>query len=37
MSSEWVEEYIDAWNSHDGTRIASFMATDATYRGPGRG
>ena len=27
----WSTEYLDAWNSHDGERIASFMAQDATY------
>jgi steroid delta-isomerase-like uncharacterized protein len=26
-----MQHYLDAWNSHDGTRVAAFMAQDATY------
>ena len=31
MGAEWVDGYLDAWNSHDGTRVAAFMAPDVTY------
>ena len=27
----WSVDYLDAWNSHDGERIASFMTPDASY------
>ncbi len=27
----WVAPYHDAWNSHDGGRVAAFMAEDVTY------
>ena len=27
----WMETYLDAWNGHDGSAVASFMAEDATY------
>ncbi len=31
MDTEWVERYLEAWNSHDGARVAAFMADDVTY------
>ena len=31
MGAEWVERYLDAWNSHDGSQVAAFMAEDVTY------
>ena len=27
----WMETYLDAWNKHDGSAVAGFMAEDATY------
>lgn len=27
----WMDEYLDAWNSRDAARVASFMADDGTY------
>lgn len=27
----WMDEYLDAWNSHDAERVASFMADGAIY------
>lgn len=27
----WYDDYLRAWDSHDGERITSFMAPDATY------
>lgn len=27
----WYDDYLAAWNSHDGERIVSFMTPDATY------
>ena len=27
----WMQDYLAAWNSHDGTRVAAYMADDATY------
>ena len=29
--SDWIAQYLDAWNSHDGKKVAAFMADDATY------
>jgi steroid delta-isomerase-like uncharacterized protein len=29
--ANWIETYLDAWNSHDGSTVAAFMAEDATY------
>ena len=29
--STWIADYLDAWNSHDGNKVASFMADDAVY------
>jgi len=26
-----METYLDAWNNHDGSTVAAFMAEDATY------
>jgi steroid delta-isomerase-like uncharacterized protein len=31
MGAEWVEQYLDAWNSHDGSQVATFMAAEVTY------
>jgi steroid delta-isomerase-like uncharacterized protein len=31
MGTEWVENYLDAWNSHDGKQVAAFMSDDVTY------
>ena len=27
----WWDEYVKAWNSHDGRRVAAFMTPDAVY------
>jgi steroid delta-isomerase-like uncharacterized protein len=27
----WLSAYLDAWNTHDGSKVAAFMAEDATY------
>jgi steroid delta-isomerase-like uncharacterized protein len=27
----WYDDYLEAWDSHDGQRITSFMAPDVTY------
>ncbi|MDQ3897930.1 MAG: nuclear transport factor 2 family protein [Actinomycetota bacterium] len=29
--TDWVEHYLEAWNSHDGSQVAAFMAEDVTY------
>ena len=29
--ASWMQEYLDSWSSHDGSRVAAFMAEDATY------
>ena len=29
--STWIADYIDAWNSHDGNKVTSFMADDVVY------
>ena len=29
--NDWISQYLDAWNSHDGAKVAAFMAPDATY------
>jgi steroid delta-isomerase-like uncharacterized protein len=31
MGAQWVDGYLDAWNSHDGRRVAAFMAEDVVY------
>ena len=31
MGTEWVQRYLDAWNSHDGARVAAFMVEDVAY------
>ena len=31
MPANWMEQYLDAWNSHDGSRVAAFFAEDGTY------
>ena len=28
---QWIQQYLDAWNSHDCGKVAAFMAEDATY------
>lgn len=27
----WMQDYLAAWDSHDGGRVVDFMAEDATY------
>lgn len=27
----WIQQYLEAWNSHDGAEVAAFMADDVTY------
>ena len=27
----WYDEYLQAWDQHDGQRVTSFMTPDATY------
>ncbi len=27
----WMQDYLDAWNSHDAAKVVAFMADDATY------
>jgi steroid delta-isomerase-like uncharacterized protein len=29
--SKWIADYLGAWNSHDGNKVASFMADDVVY------
>lgn len=31
MAADWADRYMEAWNSHDGSAVADFMADDATY------
>lgn len=31
MAAQWVDRYLDAWNSHDGARVAAFMTEDVVY------
>jgi len=31
MTTDWLHQYLDAWNSHDGGQVAAYMAEDATY------
>jgi steroid delta-isomerase-like uncharacterized protein len=31
MGTEWVTDYLAAWNSYDGAAVAAFMAEDVTY------
>ena len=31
MAAEWVDGYLDAWNSHDGGQVAAFMTEDVVY------
>ena len=31
METDWVSGYLDAWNSHDGSQVAAFMAEDVVY------
>jgi steroid delta-isomerase-like uncharacterized protein len=29
--SSWLQEYLDAWTSHDAARVASFMTDDVVF------
>ena len=29
--ASWMHDYLAAWNSHDGAKVAAYMAEDATY------
>ena len=29
--ASWMQDYLAAWNSHDGAKVAAYMAEDATY------
>jgi steroid delta-isomerase-like uncharacterized protein len=29
--SDWIQAYLDAWNSHDPAKVGAYMTTDATY------
>lgn len=29
--ASWMSDYLDAWNSHDGQKVVSFMADDVVY------
>jgi steroid delta-isomerase-like uncharacterized protein len=29
--SDWVQQYLEAWNSRDGAAVAGFMTEDVTY------
>jgi hypothetical protein len=31
MAAEWLDGYLDGWNSHDGGQVAAFMTVDLTY------
>jgi steroid delta-isomerase-like uncharacterized protein len=31
MATDWVDGYLQAWNSHDGRQVAAFMAEDVVY------
>ncbi len=31
MDHNWLQQYIEAWNSHSGARIVGFMAPDVVY------
>ena len=31
MGTDWMDRYLEAWNSHDGGQVAAFMAEAATY------
>ncbi len=31
VEADWVQQYLDAWNSHDGSQVAAFMAEDVVY------
>jgi steroid delta-isomerase-like uncharacterized protein len=31
MATDWMDRYLDGWNSHDATQVGAFMAVDATY------
>jgi steroid delta-isomerase-like uncharacterized protein len=29
--SDWIQRYLDAWDSHDPAKVGAFMASNATY------
>ena len=29
--TSWMDDYLEAWNSHDGETVAAFMADDVVY------
>jgi steroid delta-isomerase-like uncharacterized protein len=31
MAARWVDGYLDAWNSHDGARVAAFVTEEVVY------
>ena len=31
MPADWMEQYVNAWNSHDGSKLAALFAVDGTY------
>jgi steroid delta-isomerase-like uncharacterized protein len=31
VAAEWVDGYLAAWNSHDGSQVAAFMTEDVVY------
>jgi steroid delta-isomerase-like uncharacterized protein len=31
MASQWIRDYLDAWDRHDAAGVASFMTDDAVY------
>lgn len=31
MEANWVDAYLEAWNSHDGSQVAAFMTEGVTY------
>ena len=35
--SEWAQQYLDAWNSHDPAKVAALFAEDGTYESVGSG
>jgi steroid delta-isomerase-like uncharacterized protein len=37
MAKDWIERYLDAWNSYDASQVGAFMAEDATYEDLGLG
>ena len=31
MATDWMHDYLDAWNSHDPEKVVAFIAEGATY------